>query len=110
MSNDPMEAYFKRFGEKYARGELSPKTKKSFEEYLELIDLPHNPDNNEKNNPELSKKDLKFFKTEILDNMIETFDLLHDTDKLEDFTMLLSEEERDRLYDHPLLKEFDLLP
>ena len=109
MSDDRKE-YFKRFGEKYARGELSPKTKKSFEDYLKILDMPHNPDNNEKGNPELTKKDLKFFKEEILINMLETFDLLHDTEKLEDFTMLLSEEERDRLYDHPLLKEFDLLP
>lgn len=55
-------------------------------------------------------KELKFFKEEILTHMKETLDLLNNTDELEAFLMLIKEEERDELYDHPILKFFDLLP
>ncbi len=60
--------------------------------------------------PEKDLKEMKFFKEDILTNMLETFDLLHNLDKLEAFTALLSEEESDKLYNHPILKEYDLLP
>ena len=58
----------------------------------------------------LSKEDLKFWKEEILGNILNTFDLLHDINKLESFLEILSEKERDELYSHPLLTEYDLLP
>ena len=60
--------------------------------------------------PEKDLKEMKLFKEEILTHMLETFDLLKDMDKLEVFTALLSEEESEKLYSHPLLKEYDLLP
>lgn len=43
-------------------------------------------------------------------DMLKIFDLLYDIELLEDFLMKLPEKERDELYSHPLLKEFDLLP
>lgn len=43
-------------------------------------------------------------------DMIKIFDLLSNIELLEDFLMGLPENERDELYSHPLLKEFDLLP
>ena len=41
---------------------------------------------------------------------LKIFDLLFDLELLEDFLMKLPEKERDELYSHPLLKEYDLLP
>ncbi|MBA7497210.1 hypothetical protein ES702_07822 [subsurface metagenome] len=61
-------------------------------------------------NPEITKKDLKVFKKEIYDNMLGTFDLLNNIDLLETFLSYLTEQERERLYSHELLSEFDLLP
>ncbi|MFW9971918.1 MAG: hypothetical protein ACFFDF_17145 [Candidatus Odinarchaeota archaeon] len=55
-------------------------------------------------------RELKFFREEKLTNLTESLDLLHDTDKLEAFLAILTEEQRDKLYDHPILKDFDLLP
>lgn len=57
-----------------------------------------------------TNEDLKFWKEEILGNLLNSMDLLQDTDKLEDFISFLNEEQRDELYSHPLLKEYDLLP
>ena len=45
-----------------------------------------------------------------LKEMTEVFDLLNNGDKLEDFLMSLTEEEREKLYNHPLLYWYDLLP
>jgi len=42
--------------------------------------------------------------------MIEVFDLLNDVKELEEFLATISSWEREMLYKHPLLKEFDLLP
>ena len=49
--------------------------------------------------------------------MMETFDLLNNTDELEAFLMLLPEDKRDKLYAHPVLFDneknpdgYDLLP
>lgn len=45
--------------------------------------------------------------------MKNTFDLLNDTKKLEDFLMKLTEKQRDKLYSHPLVfgeNSYDLLP
>lgn len=55
-------------------------------------------------------KEMKFFREEKLTNLTESLDLLHDTGKLEAFLSILKEEQRDKLYDHPILKEYDLLP
>jgi len=55
-------------------------------------------------------KELKQFREEKLTNLIESFGLLNDLNKLEAFTAILTEEQRDKLYSHPILKEFDLLP
>lgn len=55
-------------------------------------------------------KEMKQFRKEKLTNLIESLDLLHDTNKLEAFTAILTEEQIDKLYSHPILKEFDLLP
>lgn len=54
--------------------------------------------------------EMKFFRTEKLTNLTESIDLLHDTNKLEAFLAILTEEQRDKLYDHPILKNYDLLP
>ncbi len=62
-----------------------------------------------KGNP-YTEKELKFFKEEIYENMLSTFDLLNDLDELETFLSYLTEEERKKLYSHKLLDEFDLLP
>lgn len=43
-------------------------------------------------------------------DMLKIFDLIYNVELLEDFLMKLPEKERDELYSHPLLKEFDLLP
>jgi len=59
---------------------------------------------------EITEKDIKNFKEEILTNMLEAFNLLADVDKLETFIMELTEKQRDQLYSHPILKEYDLLP
>ena len=59
---------------------------------------------------EITEKDIKNFKEEILTNMLETFNLLADVDKLETFLMELTEKQKDQLYSHPILKEYDLLP
>ena len=55
-------------------------------------------------------KEMKFFRQEKLTNLTESLDLLHDTNKLEAFLSILTEEQKDKLYDHPILKEYDLLP
>jgi len=55
-------------------------------------------------------KEMKQFREEILTNLTESLNLLDDTDKLEAFLMILTEEQRDQLYDHPILKNYDLLP
>ena len=55
-------------------------------------------------------KEMKQFREEILTNFTETLDLLHDTGKLEAFLSILTEEQRDKLYDHSILKDYDLLP
>ena len=55
-------------------------------------------------------KEMKFFRIEKLTNLTESLDLLHVTGKLEAFLAILTEEQRDKLYDHPILKEYDLLP
>ena len=55
-------------------------------------------------------KEMKFFREEKLTNLTESLDLLHDTDKLEAFLAILTEKQKDKLYDHPILKNFDLLP
>lgn len=55
-------------------------------------------------------KELKMWKEEIFTQMKETFDLLMNTDKLEAFLVLLPEEKRDELYNHPILNTWDLLP
>ena len=60
--------------------------------------------------PEKELKEMKFFREEKLTNLTESLDLLHDTNKLEAFLAILTEEQRDKLYDHPILKEYDLLP
>ena len=43
-------------------------------------------------------------------DLLKAFDLLADVELLEDFIMKLPENERDELYSHPLLEEYDLLP
>lgn len=55
-------------------------------------------------------KEMKQFREEKLTNLIESLDLLNDTGKLEAFTAILTEEQRNELYSHQILKEFDLLP
>ena len=55
-------------------------------------------------------KELKFFRADILKSFIEILDLIHDADKLEAFLAILDEKQRDKLYSHPILKEYDLLP
>ena len=55
-------------------------------------------------------KEMKQFREEILTNLTESLDLLHDTGKLEAFLSILTEEQRDKLYDHSILKDYDLLP
>lgn len=42
--------------------------------------------------------------------LANAFDLLMKTNMIEELMENLSEEERNFLYSHPLLKEFDLLP
>ena len=60
--------------------------------------------------PEKELKEMKFFREEKLTNLTESLDLLHNTGKLEAFLAILTEEQRDKLYEHPLLNEYDLLP
>lgn len=60
--------------------------------------------------PEKRVKELKFFREEIFTNMKETFDLLDNTEELEAFLSLLPAEKKEMLYDHPILKYYDLLP
>jgi hypothetical protein len=55
-------------------------------------------------------KEMKQFREEKFTNLIESLDLLHDTSKLEAFTAILTEEQRDKLYSHPILNDYDLLP
>lgn len=43
-------------------------------------------------------------------DLLKAFDLLYDLELLEGFLAKLPQKERDELYSHPLLKEFDLLP
>lgn len=104
-----MEAYSKNFAERYINGELSPEIMKQVENFMKVMDKSYTPFKNKKGNPELTKKDLKFFKDEILSNMLETFDLLN-SGKLEDFLSNLTEKEREKLYTHKLLDNYDLLP
>ena len=53
---------------------------------------------------------LEKFREEILINMLETFNLLADVEKLEFFLKRLTEKQRSQLYSHPILKDYDLLP
>jgi hypothetical protein len=53
---------------------------------------------------EVKRMDVSF------DDVIKVFDLLNDIDKLGDFLAKLSDEQRDKLYNHPLLSQYDLLP
>ena len=53
---------------------------------------------------------LEKFREEILINMLETFNLLADVDKLEFFLERLTEKQRNQLYSHPILKDYGLLP
>ena len=55
-------------------------------------------------------KEMKKFREEKLTNLIESLDILHNTDNLEAFIAILTEEQRDKLYSHPILEEFDILP
>lgn len=55
-------------------------------------------------------KEMKTFREEKLTNLTESLDLLHNTDHLEAFLSILTEEQKDKLYDHPILKNYDLLP
>ena len=55
-------------------------------------------------------KEMKQFREEKLTNLMESLNLLHDNNKLEAFIAILTEEQRDKLYSHPYLLEFDLLP
>lgn len=59
---------------------------------------------------EIEETTYKNLKEEIFTHMLETFDLLADIDKLDDFLANLSQKERDELYSHPLLENYDLLP
>lgn len=72
--------------------------------------MSKNPGKKEFGNPEITEKDLKNFKEEIYINMLESFDLLNDLDKLETFLSYLTEEKRNKLYSHKLLDHYDLLP
>lgn len=60
--------------------------------------------------PKINQQTIKKFSSEILKNTLEIFDLIHDLDKLEDFLMELTEKQKEKLYSHPLLEEYDLLP
>lgn len=42
--------------------------------------------------------------------ILETFDLLFNDEKLEDFLISLTDNQRSKLYNHKLLKIYDLLP
>ncbi|MCP6718918.1 MAG: hypothetical protein KJI71_01620 [Patescibacteria group bacterium] len=55
-------------------------------------------------------KEMKFFREEKLTNLTESLELLHNTGKLEAFIAILTEEQRNKLYDHSILKDYDLLP
>ena len=58
----------------------------------------------------IDERTIKRFSGEILKNILEIFDLLGDVDTLESFIVKLNEKQKERLYSHPLLKEYDLLP
>ena len=60
--------------------------------------------------PEKRLKELKFFREEIFTHLKDTLDLLNNNDELEAFLMLLKDEDREELYNHPILEYFDLLP
>lgn len=60
--------------------------------------------------PKINERTLENFSSEILKNMLEIFDLLGDVDTLEDFLLKLDEKQREKLYSHKLLQEYDLLP
>jgi len=53
---------------------------------------------------------INLFSGEIFKNMLGIFDLLTDQDNLELFLSKLTEDQRDKLYGHALLQEYDLLP
>ena len=55
-------------------------------------------------------KEMKQFREEKFTNLIESLDLLHDQDTLEAFTAILTEAQCDKLYSHPILNDYDLLP
>ena len=60
-----------------------------------------------------SNEDIIRFTDEIFRNTIETFNLLNDPDKLVLFLSVLTEEQKDKLYSHPLVDiedGYDLLP
>jgi len=58
----------------------------------------------------INEQTIEKFSSEILKNMLETFDLLGDVDMLEEFVMKLNEKQKGKLYSHKLLEEYDLLP
>ncbi len=60
--------------------------------------------------PKINERTIEKFSSEILKNMLEIFDLLGDVNTLEDFLMELNEKQTEKLYSHPLLEEYDLLP
>ena len=60
--------------------------------------------------PKINEQTIKKFSSEILKNTLEIFDLLENDNILEDFLMELTEKQREKLYSHPLLEEYDLLP
>ena len=59
---------------------------------------------------ELTYQTIEKFKEEILINMLEMFNLLTDIDRLEFSFKRITEKQRDQLYSHPILDDFDLLP
>jgi len=60
--------------------------------------------------PEKRVKELKFFREEIFTQFKEVFDLLNNDKELEAFLALLKDEQREELYNHPILNHYDLLP
>lgn len=57
----------------------------------------------------LTEKHVNSCMNEIFKNMLEIFDLLTDQENLELFLSKLTEDQRDKLYGHALLQEYDLL-
>ncbi len=60
--------------------------------------------------PEKRVEELKLNQNKIFEKMLYTFNLLNNMDELEAFLILLPEDKRRKLYDHPILNNYDLLP